>query len=127
MIWLSCEVSVPDSFGKSLLGRACVLAVVVCSGALGAAAGSSAVTVQMADFAFALEPRSVPAGEIRFRVKNVGGVQHDFEIVGHGKSRVLETGGDEEVLITLAPGEYEYRCTVPGHAEAGMKGVLKVN
>jgi uncharacterized cupredoxin-like copper-binding protein len=28
--------------------------------------------------------------------------------------------------VTLAAGTYTFECTVPGHAAAGMKGVLTV-
>jgi uncharacterized cupredoxin-like copper-binding protein len=103
------------------------LIVIAACGVCGALAGNSAVvTVAMADFAYALSPRTVAAGPMTFQVKNVGAVQHDFEIVGHGKTAVLDAGGTEDMHIVLPPGTYEYRCTVPGHAEAGMKGMLEV-
>jgi uncharacterized cupredoxin-like copper-binding protein len=28
--------------------------------------------------------------------------------------------------VTLKPGEYDVICTIPGHAEKGMKGTLTV-
>lgn len=108
--------------------RAVLLVAVATSGAAGALAlaSDSVVTVQMADFAFALTPRAIDAGPVTFRVKNVGAVQHDFEIVGQKKTEILDAGGSEDLHAVLEPGKYEIRCTVPGHAEAGMKGVLEV-
>ncbi|MEP7245164.1 MAG: cupredoxin domain-containing protein [Gammaproteobacteria bacterium] len=112
-----------------LIRRLLILAVILGGTALGAraaTAGGTVVVVDMADFAFALSPSSVPAGVVIFRVKNLGNTQHDFELVGKNKTEVLAAGEGGELRATLSPGTYEYRCTVPGHAEAGMKGVLTV-
>ncbi len=108
------------------MSRFPALALIVVCGVSGALAADSVVNVDMADFVYALSSRVIPAGPVTFRVKNVGAVQHDFEIVGQKKTEVLETGAAEDLHAVLAPGTYEFRCTVPGHAEAGMKGVLTV-
>ena len=34
--------------------------------------------------------------------------------------------GVSEVTVDLQPGEYEFYCSVTGHAEGGMKGPLVV-
>jgi len=39
---------------------------------------------------------------------------------------VVSNGGTSQVTVTLKPGTYQFLCTVPGHAAAGMKGVLTV-
>jgi uncharacterized cupredoxin-like copper-binding protein len=108
------------------MSRFPALALIVVCGVSGALAAEAVVNVDMADFAYALSSRVIAAGPVTFRVKNVGAVQHDFEIVGQNKTEVLEMGAAEDLHAVLAPGTYEYRCTVPGHAEAGMKGVLTV-
>lgn len=36
------------------------------------------------------------------------------------------TGSSTTVDVAVKPGKYTYYCTLPGHEEAGMKGVLTV-
>ena len=61
-----------------------------------------------------------------FRVTNVGKVGHDFEIKGR-KTKVLSPGKSATLRVTfLRKGHYPYKCTVPGHAAAGMKGVFTI-
>lgn len=56
---------------------------------------------------------------------NAGVSQHDFTVEELGISQELTA---EVVSITIpedaAPGEYEFICSVPGHAENGMVGTL---
>lgn len=56
---------------------------------------------------------------------NVGVSDHDFTVEELGISQVLTA---EPVSITIpedaAPGEYEFICSVPGHAANGMVGTL---
>jgi len=108
-----------------LLSSCVATFVLALSGPVLAGDKDTVVTVKSADFAFALSPSVVSAGPVIFRVQNVGATQHDFELVGQ-KTRVLAKGDSEDLRAVLKPGTYEYRCTVPGHAEAGMKGVLTV-
>jgi uncharacterized cupredoxin-like copper-binding protein len=59
-------------------------------------------------------------------VTNVGAVQHDFEISGR-KTRLLSHGQTATLRVTfLRKGHYPYKCTVDGHAAAGMKGVFTI-
>jgi uncharacterized cupredoxin-like copper-binding protein len=40
---------------------------------------------------------------------------------------VINPGQTAKLTVTFAKkGSYPYLCTVPGHASAGMKGVLRV-
>ena len=50
---------------------------------------------------------------------------HDFKIAGK-KSKLVQPGKSGKLIVTLKAGKLKYLCTVPGHAAAGMKGVLKV-
>ena len=87
---------------------------------------ATTVRVVAHDFYFTLSRRSSPAGRVRFTVVNRGVFPHDFVIAGrrtplleHGKSAVL-------TVVLRRPGRFAYRCSVSGHAAAGMKGVFTV-
>jgi len=97
----------------------------------------------------------VMAGQpVRLTLRNDGVLEHDFSIMtmpytgevmvsemaeemeGHDMSQMEEepeihvvapVDGRNTVEFTPSePGEYEYYCTVPGHKEAGMVGILVV-
>jgi uncharacterized cupredoxin-like copper-binding protein len=78
-------------------------------------------------FHFAVSPSAVKHGTVTFTVKNVGtGLPHDFSINGK-KTPQIQPGKSATLTVTFAKaGKYPYKCTVPGHAAAGMKGTLTV-
>jgi len=97
------------------------------------------------NFAFTLSAKSVPHGSITFKVTNgdSAGLAHDFKLCSApakstsasslpnacaGKATaMIGKGGSATLAVTVAKaGNYEYLCTVPGHAAGGMKGILKV-
>jgi uncharacterized cupredoxin-like copper-binding protein len=88
---------------------------------------STTVTVRETEFRFALSKTTVPRGTVTFRIKNAGHLNHDFKINGR-KSRMLGPGQSTTLTVTFThAGRYQYICTVPGHAQAGMKGTLRVS
>jgi uncharacterized cupredoxin-like copper-binding protein len=59
-------------------------------------------------------------------VTNVGAVPHDFSIAGR-TTKLLSHGQSDTLRVTfLRKGTYPYKCTVAGHAAAGMKGVFTI-
>jgi uncharacterized cupredoxin-like copper-binding protein len=51
---------------------------------------------------------------------------HDFAIGGK-KTRLIGPGKTARVTVTFhKKGRFPYLCTVPGHAQAGMKGMFTV-
>ncbi|HWQ23918.1 MAG TPA: plastocyanin/azurin family copper-binding protein [Gaiellaceae bacterium] len=87
---------------------------------------TTTVDVDMTDFAFELSEESVPWGTVAFRLVNKGGVGHDLQVAGK-RSAVLNRGQTGVLDVTFPrPGQYPFLCTIPGHAAAGMKGVLEV-
>jgi uncharacterized cupredoxin-like copper-binding protein len=69
--------------------------------------------------------KSVKRGVIRFKVKNVGVLPHNFVIAKH--QTILVKPGRRAVLnVSLKRGRYRYVCSIAGHAAKGMKGVLVV-
>jgi len=75
---------------------------------------------------FTLSKKAVPRGTVAFKVTNKGSLPHDFKIAGE-KTRLLAPGKSETLRVSFEKaGRYPFRCTVPGHATAGMKGTLVV-
>jgi nitrite reductase (NO-forming) len=84
------------------------------------------VNVVATEFKFKLSKKTVPVGKVTFTVVNKGKLAHDFKIAGK-KTPLIKPG--KKATLTVAfkkAGKYGYICTVPGHAAAGMKGVLTV-
>lgn len=84
------------------------------------------------DGATSFDPSSLKAksGSVTLDYNNPSPVEHnvaleqDGELLGEGE---LVTDGDTSTATAdLAPGEYVYYCTVPGHRESGMEGALSV-
>lgn len=68
-------------------------------------------------------------GKVTIDFDNPAAIEHDVAIEQEGKEiakSALVTKGKTSVSADLAPGTYTFLCTVPGHAEAGMEGVLTV-
>ena len=91
------------------------------------------------ELAFKLSKLSnIAAGPVTFKITNTGALSHDFKICTKavtsdkansctGKvTAMLAKGKTATLTVTLAKGEYEYLCTVAGHASAGMKGLIGV-
>jgi uncharacterized cupredoxin-like copper-binding protein len=100
-----------------------VLAVPALAG--GSRATATAVTVTATEFHFKLSKTSVSHGTVTFTVVNKGKLAHDFKIGGK-KTPLVQPGRSAKLTVTLKAGTFPYLCTVPGHAAAGMKGMLAV-
>jgi uncharacterized cupredoxin-like copper-binding protein len=91
-----------------------------------AAALLKRVKVTASELKFVLSAKTAKRGVVIFRVTNVGTLKHDFEIKGR-KTRLLAHGQSARLrVVFLRRGHYRYKCTVPGHAAAGMKGVFTI-
>ena len=77
------------------------------------------------EFKFTLSAKSGKSGIVIFKVTNKGKLSHDFSIGGR-KTPLISPGKSNTLRVTLKKGSFPYKCTVPGHAAAGMKGVFKV-
>ncbi len=86
------------------------------------------IPMAQAGTAFQFADAKSPAGQVRVTSENPQGVAHNIAVRGNGideKGPVINTGVSE-VTVDLEPGEYEFYCSVQGHADAGMKGPLVV-
>jgi uncharacterized cupredoxin-like copper-binding protein len=73
---------------------------------------------------FILSTKTPKAGVVVFKVTNTGSIPHDFKIAGK-KTPMIAGHQTKTLTVTLKKGKkYPYLCTVPGHAAAGMKGVV---
>jgi len=92
-----------------------------------AAGGTITVTAgKPSEFKFTLSKHSIAKGAVTFFVSNKGALAHDFKIAGHVTKRISAAHSAVLTVAFTKAGSYPYMCTVPGHAAAGMKGVLKV-
>jgi uncharacterized cupredoxin-like copper-binding protein len=92
-----------------------------------ARAAATPISVRGKEFSFRLSKTSIPKPEtVTFSFHNVGTMQHDFDIGGK-KTRLIAPGKTAKLTVTFhKTGRFNYLCTVPGHAQAGMKGVFTV-
>ena len=95
--------------------------------ALQTATTTVAVTAgKPAELKFTLSKKTIPKGTGVFKVANKGTTSHDFKIAGK-KTSTITAGKSSTLRVSFTKaGKYPYLCTLPGHAAAGMKGVLVV-
>lgn len=78
---------------------------------------------------FASSVASAKAGKVTFVTENQAPVPHNIAIKGPGidsKGNVVQKGGTSKLTANLKKGKYTFYCSVPGHLEGGMKGILTV-
>jgi uncharacterized cupredoxin-like copper-binding protein len=139
-------------FGYLLFSASCVALTAWLLAVTGSASGKSTrvgaarVTVvsvtagKPSELAFKLSKFSlIPVGTIVFKVTNAGLAFHNFKICSApaltavkntcvGKATAILKHGQTATLtvILTKSGKYEFMCAVPGHAAAGMKGLIGV-
>jgi uncharacterized cupredoxin-like copper-binding protein len=89
-------------------------------------AATATVKVIATEYKFALSAASAKPGKVTFKITNKGGTAHDFKI-GGVTSALISPGSSTSIHVTFKKkGKYAYMCTVPGHAQLGMKGTFKI-
>jgi uncharacterized cupredoxin-like copper-binding protein len=90
------------------------------------------------EFAFTVSKKRLPLGTAVFKVTNRGTIGHSFKVCSSAKggkanackgkaTKVLAPRRSATLRVVFKKkGVYEYLCTVPGHAAARMKGLLRV-
>lgn len=92
-----------------------------------AAAGPTMVNVIMKDYSFAFDVSMIPAGMVTFNLVNQGMAPHNLSFPSlNMTSMTIRAGQTTQFTVNLPAGMYDYLCTIPGHAEAGMKGTLTI-
>ena len=113
---------------RSLIAAIVTLAVLVGIGASSVLASESqtqaTVRVSALDtLKFTLSTKRARHGTVTFVVTNKGALKHDFWIAGK-KTRLLGHNKSQTITATIKKGNNAYKCTVAGHAAAGMKGIF---
>jgi len=93
--------------------------------------GASEVRVEALNFGFSPSEVHLPRNadvNLTFSVPAANGVAHDFTVPALGIHLVANPGETRTVgLRGLPAGRYDAFCSVPGHAEAGMRATVVVN
>ncbi|MGI8708807.1 MAG: multicopper oxidase domain-containing protein [Actinomycetota bacterium] len=90
-------------------------------------AEGNAATVELGDLFIKPSEISLEPGDASITVRNNGKTQHDFTVTGLTETKLLDPGTEETLALTgLEPGTYDFICSVPGHADGGMNGVITV-
>jgi plastocyanin len=88
------------------------------------------IPVASSGFAFTKTTATAKAGVVTLQSMNPQSTAHDISIKGTGVSEQgnqVSSGGTSTVTATVTPGTYIFYCSVPGHEQLGMKGVLTVS
>jgi plastocyanin len=96
--------------------------------------GGGAQSVSMVDYGFEPADATAASGDT-IELTNDGEVPHNYTIVegdptGGGAevaaSDDIDSGGSGSLTVDAEPGDYGVLCTIPGHADQGMVGSIKV-
>lgn len=82
------------------------------------------------ELAYTTTTASAKAGNVTVDFNNPQALTHDVKIEDAQGEEVggteLIASGEDSATVDLKPGKYHFFCSVPGHREAGMEGVLTV-
>jgi uncharacterized cupredoxin-like copper-binding protein len=117
--------------------------VAACAGPAAEAPAGSQVVAELADYKITVNVPSVKAGSIKIGVRNLGTMEHSFEVIKTdlapdqlptdaasakakedgkvGGIASIPAGKSASVTIDLAPGKYVFICNVAGHYQLGMR------
>jgi plastocyanin len=125
-----------DKRNEELAGESAQAEAAVTEEAPAGAPAGAAETLDVtspADGGLVFEPADLAAeaGTITLAYANPSPVPHSIAVEDDGQENVLAeseviTESEVEITAEFVPGEFIYFCTVPGHREAGMEGVLTV-
>ena len=121
---------------------ALALLVVSCSQPAADAPSGSQVVAELADYKITVNVPSVKAGTIKIGVRNLGNMEHSFEVIKTdfphdklpidgaaakakedgkvGEIKSIGAGKSAAVTVDLTPGKYVFICNVAGHYQLGM-------
>lgn len=117
--------------GVVVLASTVIVVVVAKTGSNGATAtttpfAGSTVNVTLGDYVI-LGDLTAPAGPVRLKAINEGGIVHNVGVRGVPISGDMQPGKGFTLDVgELAPGTYELYCDIVGHVEKGMVANLVI-
>ncbi len=85
------------------------------------------ITIEMRDMSYAPNTQDVPReGRYKLKVFNTSHVAHDI-VFDNGVSLKAGPGASAETELVISNNGLAYRCSLPGHEQAGMVGMITVN
>jgi len=95
-----------------------------------ATASAKTTSVTEKDYRLILSSKKVPAGPVKFVIRNASRTAHAFAVAGPGlrtkRTKTIEPGKSATLLVTLRAGKVSVWCPMPGHAALGMKATITV-
>jgi len=86
-----------------------------------------AIDVESADLLFKPADITVPKpGAYEVKLTNTGATQHNITFAD-GTAVVADPGASGSVVVNVPAGGLMFTCTIPGHAAAGMTGMISVS
>jgi hypothetical protein len=99
-------------------------------GSIGAASDATQVAASLSEFAIAVSPDTIPAGETTFNIENRGERRHIIEVrhTSRGRWRTTPIAPGTSVGLTMAlpAGTYEVVSTDADYVTRGMRATLVV-
>lgn len=91
--------------------------------------GATEVRIRAADFSFSPSEIYLPKGtSVNITLVNTSAQAHDITAPGLGLHLVAGAGETRTTSLTnLTPGRYDAYCSVPGHAQLGMRATFIVD
>jgi plastocyanin len=88
--------------------------------------GGATTEISMTEYSFDPSDPTVASGD-SLDVVNDGEIVHNLTVEDTDLATSdLDGGASEDLTVDLDPGDYEFICTIAGHAEQGMTGTLTV-
>jgi uncharacterized cupredoxin-like copper-binding protein len=78
------------------------------------------------EMAYEPDAIAVEAGDVEVVLHNAGTILHDLRVADQPFILEAKAGETTTSKVTLEPGRYGLFCSLPGHREAGMTGVVEV-